>query len=66
MCFSNDEPGDFGPRRVTREELQTAFSDGWQIESIEATQFELNPKFTGGDAFSPGGPKAWLAVVQRA
>jgi SAM-dependent methyltransferase len=64
MCFSNDEPGQFGPRRITRDELITAFADGWQIESIEPTRFELNPKFTGA-TFSEGGPKSWFVVVRR-
>jgi cyclopropane fatty-acyl-phospholipid synthase-like methyltransferase len=64
MCFSDAEPGDFGPRRVTRQELKDAFAEGWQIESIEPTQFETNPKFTGA-TFSEGGPKAWLAIVRR-
>jgi SAM-dependent methyltransferase len=65
MCFSNDEPGEFGPRRVTREELHAAFADGWQIESIEPTRFEINPKFAG-PTFSEGGPKSWFAIVRRA
>jgi cyclopropane fatty-acyl-phospholipid synthase-like methyltransferase len=64
MCFSDAEPGNFGPRRVTRQELKDAFAEGWQIESIEPRQFETNPKFTGA-TFSEGGPKAWLAIVRR-
>jgi cyclopropane fatty-acyl-phospholipid synthase-like methyltransferase len=64
MCFSDAEPGDFGPRRVSRQELVDSFADGWQIESIEPTQFETNPKFTGA-TFSEGGPKAWLVIVRR-
>jgi cyclopropane fatty-acyl-phospholipid synthase-like methyltransferase len=64
MCFSDAEPGDFGPRRVSRQELTDAFAEGWQIESIEPIQFETNPQFTGA-TFSPGGPKAWLAIVRR-
>jgi cyclopropane fatty-acyl-phospholipid synthase-like methyltransferase len=64
MCFSDAEPGDFGPRRVSRQELMDAFADGWLIESIEPTQFETNPKFTGA-TFSEGGPRAWLAIIRR-
>jgi len=64
MCFSNEEPGDFGPRRITKEELHAAFADGWQIESIEPACFEINPKFTGA-SFSEGGPKSWFATVRR-
>jgi SAM-dependent methyltransferase len=65
MCFSDAEPPGQGPRRVSRQELVEAFADGWEIESIEPTQFALNPKFTGADSFSPGGPHAWFASVQR-
>jgi 2-polyprenyl-3-methyl-5-hydroxy-6-metoxy-1,4-benzoquinol methylase len=64
MCFSNEEPGVFGPRRVSREELHSAFANGWAIESIEPTRFEINPKFTGAE-FSPGGPKSWFATIRR-
>ena len=63
MCFSEEEPGTIGPRRVTQKELRDAFADGWVIESIEPSQFEVVPlkDFT----FSECGPKAWFAVVKR-
>ena len=64
MCFSNDEPGTAGPRRVTREELDAAFATGWQIESVQPVQFEINPKFTG-NTFSAGGPRSWFAIIRR-
>jgi SAM-dependent methyltransferase len=64
MCFSDDEPGSEGPRRVSRQELYDAFSDGWEFESVQPTRFELNPEFTEA-AFSEGGPKAWFAVIRR-
>ncbi len=35
LCFSEEEPGTQGPRRVSRKELQDAFAEGWAIESIE-------------------------------
>ena len=31
MCFSDEEPGTEGPRRVSRQELYDAFADGWEI-----------------------------------
>jgi cyclopropane fatty-acyl-phospholipid synthase-like methyltransferase len=70
MCFSDAEPGEQGPRRIKRQEIEDAFTDGWQIESIEPTRFALNPKFTSnpqfaGMTFSEGGPKGWFAVVRR-
>jgi SAM-dependent methyltransferase len=64
MCFSEQEPGEAGPRRVSRDELDAAFADGWQIESVEPARFELNPRFTGA-TFSEGGPKSWFAIIRK-
>jgi SAM-dependent methyltransferase len=64
MCFSDAEPGTEGPRRVSRPELYDAFSEGWKIESVRPTRFEVNPAFTG-TIFSEDGPRAWFAVVRR-
>jgi len=64
MCFSDEEPGTVGPRRVSRQELYDAFAEGWEVESIEPAQFAVNPKFTGA-TFSEGGPKAWFAIARR-
>jgi cyclopropane fatty-acyl-phospholipid synthase-like methyltransferase len=64
MCFSDEEPGTEGPRRVSRQELYEAFADGWEVESVRPVQIELNPEFTE-IKFSEGGPKAWFAVVRR-
>ena len=64
MCFSDEEPGTEGPRRVSRQELYDAFTDGWQVESIQPAQIEINPEFTEVQ-FSEGGPKAWFAIIRR-
>jgi SAM-dependent methyltransferase len=64
MCFSNEEPGTEGPRRVSRQELYDAFADGWEVESLQPARCELNPEFTEVQ-FSEGGPKVWFAVVRR-
>jgi cyclopropane fatty-acyl-phospholipid synthase-like methyltransferase len=64
VCFSDAEPGTEGPRRVSRKEICDAFSDGWDVESIEPTQIEVNPDFAE-ITFSEGGPKARFAVVCR-
>lgn len=64
LCFSDEEPVGQGPRRVSQKELHDAFADGWAIESIKATRFEVIPnlkEFT----FSEGGPKAWFVVCRR-
>jgi SAM-dependent methyltransferase len=63
-CFSDEEPGIEGPRRVSRRELYDAFADGWEVESIQASRFEVNTKFTD-ITFSAGGPKTWFAVIRR-
>jgi cyclopropane fatty-acyl-phospholipid synthase-like methyltransferase len=59
MCFSDRQPGDWGPRRVRRDELTDAFSDGWTIDSITADTFDINP-IMGTDTV-----QAWLAVIRR-
>jgi SAM-dependent methyltransferase len=55
MCFSDRQPGDWGPRRVTQAEIRTAFTDGWRVNSIHPSAFETNI----GDA------QAWLASITR-
>jgi cyclopropane fatty-acyl-phospholipid synthase-like methyltransferase len=64
LCFSDEEPGTEGPRRVSRQELYDAFADGWEVESVQPIRVEVNPKFTGIE-FTEGGPRAWFAVVRR-
>jgi cyclopropane fatty-acyl-phospholipid synthase-like methyltransferase len=64
MCFSDEEPGEQGPRRVSKEELHAAFAEGWSIESIEPTRAEVRPDLKDLQ-FSEGGPKVWFVVVRR-
>jgi SAM-dependent methyltransferase len=64
MCFSDEEPGTEGPRRVSRQELYDAFADDWDVESVQSAQIETHPEFTEMK-FSEGGPKAWFAVIRR-
>ena len=64
MCFSDEEPGAQGPRRVSKEELHDAFAKGWGIESIQPVRVEVNPNLKDF-TFSEGGPKAWFAVIRR-
>jgi SAM-dependent methyltransferase len=58
-CFSDRQPGDWGPRRVSQDELRAAFSDGWSVTGIEADTFEVNPGMPTPDV------QAWLATIQR-
>jgi SAM-dependent methyltransferase len=63
-CFSDEEPGNEGPRRVSRQELYDTFADGWEVESIQPARCEIHPEFTEMK-FSEGGPKMWFAVIRR-
>jgi cyclopropane fatty-acyl-phospholipid synthase-like methyltransferase len=65
LCFSDEEPGTQGPRRVSKQELHAAFARGWHIESIEPVQVEVRPDVKDM-TFSEGGPKAWFVVIRRA
>ena len=58
LCFSDREPGDWGPRRVHPEEIEAAFSDGWLVDSIEADTLEVT--------ITDAGVAAWLASITRA
>jgi cyclopropane fatty-acyl-phospholipid synthase-like methyltransferase len=58
MCFSDRQPGDAGPRRVSQDELIAAFRDGWAIDSITAETFAIN--FQGRSE-----AQAWLATIER-
>jgi len=59
-CFSDRQPGTWGPRRVSQDELRAAFSDGWAVASIEAATFEVNEARIGVSSV-----QAWLAVLER-
>ena len=57
LCFSDRQPGDWGPRRVTQDEIQAAFSVGWRIESIEPAVIDLT--------WDPKGALAWQVAATR-
>ena len=59
MCFSDRQPGVWGPRRVRREEIPLAFGDGWEVESLTPDTFSVNPMEGVVSA------AAWLAVIRR-
>jgi cyclopropane fatty-acyl-phospholipid synthase-like methyltransferase len=63
LCFSDEEPGTLGPRRISQAELEAAFADGWEIESISPKRIQVIPEFK--DQFSEGGPKAWFVIARR-
>jgi cyclopropane fatty-acyl-phospholipid synthase-like methyltransferase len=57
LCFSDEQPGTFGPRRVSQDEIRESFAAGWHVDSIEAATMTVN--------FDPGTVRAWLAAITR-
>jgi hypothetical protein len=64
LCFSDLEPAGEGPRRVSQDEIRSAFRGWWDVESIEETRFRAidDPQTP---RFSPGGPRAYLITIRR-
>jgi ubiquinone/menaquinone biosynthesis C-methylase UbiE len=58
LGFSDRQPGDTGPRRLSEADLRQTFREGWNVLSIEPALFETN--------IHPGGARAWLASIERA
>ena len=57
LCFSELEPGGYGPRRVTQAEIRECFRDGWTIKYIRPAEFESRTR--------PVGPRAWLSSISK-
>jgi SAM-dependent methyltransferase len=57
LCFSDLEPGEWGPRRIRQDEIRLNFVDGWLVEAIEASMIEIT--------IDPGSARAWLASIRR-
>jgi cyclopropane fatty-acyl-phospholipid synthase-like methyltransferase len=57
LCFSDRQPGVFGPRRISQDELRAAFADGWRVDSIEPVMSD--------SAVQRGAAHAWLAAITR-
>jgi SAM-dependent methyltransferase len=57
LCFSDRQPGAWGPRRVTQAEIRASFDDGWRVDSIEPARFDVT--------IDPNGAHAWLAAITR-
>ena len=57
LCFSDLEPGDWGPRRIRQDEIRLSFADHWHVEAIEPARLEVT--------FEPGHAHAWLASIVR-
>ncbi len=57
LCFSDLEPGGYGPRRITQEEIRDCFLDGWTINYIRPATFESTTRAEG--------PRAWLSSISK-
>ena len=58
LCFSDLQPGTFGPRRVTQQEIRESFADGWDVREIAPVTFVTNlPELQAN---------AWRATIARA
>jgi SAM-dependent methyltransferase len=57
VCFSEHQPGDWGPRRVTEAEIRASFAGGWGVDSIEAARLQVT--------FDTTGVAGWLAALTR-
>jgi SAM-dependent methyltransferase len=57
LCFSDQQPGAAGPRRVSQDEIRAAFADGWHVDSITTSVIETN--------WQDRSASAWLATITR-
>jgi SAM-dependent methyltransferase len=57
LALSDLEPGEYGPRRITQQEIRAAFGDGWRVNWIRAAVFE--------GLKQPAGYRAWLSSIAR-
>jgi cyclopropane fatty-acyl-phospholipid synthase-like methyltransferase len=57
LCFSDLEPGGFGPRRISRQEIRDSFREGWAINYIRPAVFESRTRAEG--------PRAWLSSITK-
>ena len=57
LCFSEEEPTGWGPRRVTQAEIREAFRDGWSVEAIRPAKIVVTLR--------PDPVRAWLASIVR-
>jgi cyclopropane fatty-acyl-phospholipid synthase-like methyltransferase len=57
LCFSELEPGGYGPRRITKREIEDSFREGWAINYIRPAVFESRTRAEG--------PRAWLSSISK-
>jgi 2-polyprenyl-3-methyl-5-hydroxy-6-metoxy-1,4-benzoquinol methylase len=57
LCFSELEPGGYGPRRITEREIRESFREGWSINYIRRAIFESRTRAEGS--------RAWLSSISK-
>ena len=64
--FSFNDAASWPGGGVSKQDLHDAFADGWNFESLELAQGEMNPAFVAEhpDALPKDG-KMWFAVIRR-
>jgi cyclopropane fatty-acyl-phospholipid synthase-like methyltransferase len=55
ICCSELEPAGYGPRRITKREMQDNFREGWSINYIRPAIFESRTRTEG--------PCAWFSSI---
>jgi cyclopropane fatty-acyl-phospholipid synthase-like methyltransferase len=58
LCFSENEPAGWGPRRVTQDEIKNAFAAGWRVQAIEPADIQVTLRDQP--------VRSWLACIARA
>ena len=51
LCFSDQEPCGYGPRRITEREIRNSFRDGWSVNYIRPAIFESHTRKNGSRAY---------------
>jgi cyclopropane fatty-acyl-phospholipid synthase-like methyltransferase len=57
LGFSDLQPGQGGPHRLTHDDITAAFADGWQVDSLERATIEIT--------IDPHIVRAWQGCVSR-
>ncbi len=57
LCFSDEEPPGWGPRRVTQAEIRGAFAPRWRVERIEPAELYVTIRSEP--------VRSWFASIKR-
>ncbi len=61
LCFSDLEPGSWGPRRISEADIRETFAagEGFAVTDLERTELQTNRGVTGDTV------QAWLSRIER-